>query len=69
MAEWTRDTPWRQGHLLGADAISALGLSHPFVPENTAVVVATHDCDLAQVPKGEPCVEVILGRAISASRF
>lgn len=28
-ATWTRDTPWRQGHLLTAEAIEALGLSHP----------------------------------------
>lgn len=28
MAEWNRDTPWRQGHLLGRDAIAALALDH-----------------------------------------
>ena len=28
MAEWVRETLWRQGHLLDADAIGALGLGH-----------------------------------------
>ena len=67
MAEWTRDTPWRQGHLLDSDAIAALGLAHRLVPENTVAVIATHDCDLAQVPEGEPCIEVIVGRVIDAT--
>lgn len=62
MTEWNRDTPWRQGHLLGADAVREL------CPEtakgNTLAVVATHDCDLAQHPDGEPCVEVVMGRLV-----
>ncbi|MDA8095797.1 MAG: hypothetical protein M0T84_18190 [Betaproteobacteria bacterium] len=29
------------------------------------MVVATHDCDLAQLPEGEPLIEVIVGRAIA----
>lgn len=62
MAEWNRDTPWRQGHLLGSDAIAALGLGHPIEPERTLVVVVSHDCDLAQAPEGEPLIEVIVGR-------
>ena len=59
--EWNRETPWRQGHLLGDDAISALGLCHDTAPERTRAIVATHDCDLAQQPEGEPCIEVIVG--------
>lgn len=66
MAEWTRDTPWRQGHLLDPHAVAELGLDHPVAAERTIVIVATHDCDLAQLPKGEPCVEVIVGRTITA---
>lgn len=59
---WTRDTPWRQGHLLTADAIEALGLSHPETPDSTCVVVISHDCDLANdALQIEPDVEVIVG--------
>jgi hypothetical protein len=61
VAEWNRDTPWRQGHLLDVDAIDALGLRHPIQPEKTVVVVATHDCDLAQDPEWEPRIEVVVG--------
>ncbi|WP_459199277.1 hypothetical protein ACQVRX_01620 [Ralstonia pseudosolanacearum] len=62
MAEWNRDTPWRQGHLLNTDAIEALGLRHSSTPDQTIVVVATHDCDLAQDPEWEPHIEVVVGR-------
>lgn len=61
MAEWNRDTPWRQGHLLGGDAIEALGLHHAVAPDRTLVIVASHDCDIAQAPAGEPVVEVVVG--------
>lgn len=61
MVEWNRDTPWRQGFLLGDDAIDALGLRYAKKPEHTIVVVATHDCDLAQDPQFEPVVEVVVG--------
>ena len=61
MAEWDRDTPWRQGDLLGSDAIDALKLRHPEFQGKTLVVVATHDCDLAQHPNLEPRIEVVLG--------
>ena len=62
-AIWTRDTPWRQGHLLTAEAIKALGLSHPETPDSTCVVVISHDCDLANdALQIEPDVEVIVGR-------
>jgi hypothetical protein len=65
VAEWNRDTPWRQGHLLGNDAIEALGLRHTEVPDHTLVIVASHDCDLAQAPEGEPVVEVVVGRLVT----
>lgn len=60
---WTRDTPWRQGHVLTAEAIQALGLSHPETPDSTCVVVISHDCDLANdALQIEPDIEVIVGR-------
>ncbi len=62
-AIWTRDTPWRQGHVLTTEAIQALGLSNPEAPDSTCVVVISHDCDLANdVLQIEPDVEVIVGR-------
>lgn len=66
MAEWSRETPWRQGHLLTDEAAKVLGLLHPEYPDDTVVIVATHDCDLAQSPVNEPVVEVVVGRRIDA---
>lgn len=61
-AAWTRETPWRQGHILPHEAVHALGLIHPETPEATCVVVASHDCDLANDNLHvEPDVEVIIG--------
>lgn len=65
MAEWNRDTPWRQGHLLSNNAIEALGLLHPGAPDQTLVVVASHDCDIAQAPESEPVVEVVIGHLVT----
>ncbi len=65
MEEWNRDTPWRQGHLLDKDAIEALGLHHAVAPDKTLVIIASHDCDLAQAPEGEPAVEVVVGRLVT----
>jgi hypothetical protein len=56
VADWRRDTPWRQGHLLTADAIEAL---IPTAPEGASAVVVSHDCDL--VSKEEQ-VELIVGK-------
>lgn len=61
MAEWNRNTPWRQGHLLSQDAITTLGLRHAARSEQTVVIVASHDCDLAQAPEGEPKIEIVIG--------
>lgn len=64
--EWTRDTPWRQGHALSSEAAAALGLVHHSHPEDTLVVVISHDCDLANANlEVEPDVEVIVGRRIA----
>jgi hypothetical protein len=60
MTCWSRQTPWRQGHVLPDEAILALGLSstkpHPII-----AIVVSHDCDIAQDPSVEPDVEVLLG--------
>ena len=64
MAEWTRNTPWRQGHLLTNEAVTATGLNHLEYPVDIVVIVASHDCDLAQLPDKEPQVEVVVGRRI-----
>lgn len=64
MPEWSRGTPWRQGHLLTDDAVKSLGLAHPDYPNDTLVIVATHDCDLAQSTENEPVIEVVIGHRI-----
>lgn len=64
MAEWNRETPWRQGHLLGENAVEALGLRHATAPDQTLIIVVTHDCDLAQAPDTEPVIEVVVGRRV-----
>jgi hypothetical protein len=64
--QWSRETPWRQGHVLCAKALAALGLSHADA-DATCVVVISHDCDLANDNlHAEPHVEVIVGRIVSA---
>lgn len=64
MATWGRDTPWRQGHILSDQAITALGLILEAQTKQVAIVVS-HDCDLAQDPSIEPTVEVIVGHRIT----
>lgn len=66
MAEWIRETPWRQGHLLTDAAVTSLGLAHTAFPNDTVAIVATHDCDLAQSPESEPVVEVVIGHRIDS---
>lgn len=65
MVEWNRDTPWRQGHVLGNDAIEYLGLHQLVAPDQALVIVASHDCDLAQTSEREPLVEVVVGRLVT----
>lgn len=67
--QWTRDTPWRQGQVLGIDAVEALELTHPEFPTDSAVVVISHDCDLANDNlKAEPFVEVVIGRKVVTAK-
>nr|WP_202424013.1 hypothetical protein [Duganella lactea] len=51
--------------MLGSDAVAALGLRHTAEPEQTLAIVASHDCDLAQHPDGEPVVEVMVGSLLA----
>lgn len=67
MANWSRETPWRQGRLLKAETIAKLGLATDLPPEKVAAIIATHDCDLAQSADSEPTVELILGRILDAA--
>lgn len=65
--QWSRETPWRQGHVLCANAREAIDLQHPD-KDATCVVVISHDCDLANDDLNtEPNVEVIIGRLVSAA--
>jgi hypothetical protein len=65
--QWSRETPWRQGHVLCAKACAALELHHVDA-DATCVVVISHDCDLANDDlHAEPHVEVIIGRVVSAT--
>lgn len=64
MAEWSRETPWRQGHILTDDTVDKFGLRDAQAPEKTLVVVVSHDCDLAASPDKEPDIELIVGRQI-----
>lgn len=62
--QWTRETSWRQGHVLAAAAAQSLGLVRP---DDTSgcVVVISHDCDLANADLDvEPSLEVVVGRVV-----
>lgn len=64
--QWTRDTNWRQGHVLPHGAAQHFGLLNAADPEATCVVVISHDCDLANDSLViEPEVEVIIGRVVA----
>lgn len=62
MADWSRDTPWRQGHVLSDEAVKKTGIADG--APGTIVVVISHDCDLAALPDKEPEAELILGRLV-----
>ena len=68
MADWDRSTPWRQGRMIPADILAALGLE-PRTSSGTQLigVVISHDCDITQDPETEPVVEAIVGRIIEKS--
>jgi len=63
--QWTRESSWRQGHVLTREAAQHFGLSNTVDGENTCVAVISHDCDLANDNLDvEPFVEVIVGRVV-----
>lgn len=62
---WSRKVGWRQGHVVPAEALMALGIAHD---ADTLVMVVSHDCDLANDDlDAEPYVEVIIGRTLAAA--
>jgi hypothetical protein len=64
MAEWSRETSWRQGHALTDDTVDKFDLRNAQAPEKTFVVVISHDCDIAASPDKESDIELIVGRQI-----
>ena len=62
MVEWTRKTVWRQAHVLEPGTATHLGLVFTDNPETIAIVVVSHDCDIACPPNVEPTIEVIVGQ-------
>lgn len=67
MADGQRpSTDWRQGHVLHPEVAASLGLLWTESPEETVVVMVTHDCDISAAPEREPDVELIVGRRIGA---
>jgi hypothetical protein len=65
MADWARDTPWRQGHILPEAAMAHFQLRNVEAPEDSFCIVVSHDCDLANGIEQEPNLEVIVGRRIA----
>ena len=62
---WTRETTWRQGHILTSDAVKALDLAQQEDSDSIRVVIISHDCDLANENlQAEPNVEAIIGRLV-----
>ena len=57
-------TEWRQGHVLADEAVAEFGLVSSAGPDNTVVVVVSHDCDITADAAREPMVEVVIGRRI-----
>jgi hypothetical protein len=68
MAQWERETPWRQGQLLTTDAIDAFRLGGAVTSQDVAALVISHDCDIAQGTDAEPVVELIVGRYIETAK-
>jgi hypothetical protein len=60
MAEWGRDTPWRQGALLSVTDMHVAGLIFDGSIESVVGIVVSHDCDIAQGIDREPHIEVIV---------
>ena len=65
MADWARDTPWRQGHILPEAAVAHFQLRSVDGPAELLCIVVSHDCDLASGIDHEPNLEVIVGCRIA----
>lgn len=66
MVSWSRSTPWRQGYIVDSETLAQLGITiSGDDQEQLIAVVATHDCDLAQLATGEPEVELIFGKILA----
>lgn len=61
MSNWSRETKWRQGNVLCDQAKAFFNFP---IESNTVVIIATHDCDLTQLPESEPNVELIIGNIV-----
>ena len=57
-------TEWRQGHVLADEAVAEFGLVSSAGPDNTVVIVVSHDCDITADAVSEPLVEIVIGRRI-----
>jgi hypothetical protein len=66
MAEWGRDTPWRQGHALTSESSTVLGLTPAEAADSTLAIVISHDCDLAQLPGSESQVEILVAQRVES---
>lgn len=64
--EQSRESPWRQGMVFDDQTILTLLPTWARCFDQTVVVVASHDCDIASSPKNEPVIEVIVGQRITA---
>jgi hypothetical protein len=65
MADSRNQTVWQQGFVLDAESAKGLGLIHPEFPNDTLVVVVSHDCDLVENTEIEPHCEIIVGHKIA----
>ena len=58
MSGWERTTPWKQGAFIDSAMATAMGLIND---AQKAIVIISHDCDIAQNPDVEPDLEIIVG--------
>jgi hypothetical protein len=64
--KWTRETPWRQGHVLRSETASRLDLVNSGA--DACAIVISHDCDLSNDNLAtEPDVELIVGKVLPTS--
>jgi hypothetical protein len=67
MADWNRDTTWRQGHALTNESSVALGVVRAEDAGTALAVVISHGCDLAQSPETEPTIEIIVAKRVQVA--